>query len=293
MASRQFIENLHGDSAYQGFAVEADLYSSESAYQRIEIVQTQRFGRVLILDGIVQTTERDEFMYHEMLVHVPMFACESPRAVLIIGGGDGGSLREVLKHDIERVDMIEIDEQVVASCIEHMPILNDAGAVYDDPRANLVVEDAFAYLRREQSRYDVIISDSTDPVGAGEILFSKEFYQLCEAALNQNGALSLQNGVVFLQPEEARGTMQALRKLGLRAKCYQVAVPTYYGGSMVMGFGTRDARVFDPSLEHLRLRFERMGASLRHYTPAHHLASFVLPHWIHAITGECNDSPTT
>lgn len=292
MAIRQFIEGLHGDGAFQGFAVEEDLYLGTSPYQSIEIVQTQRFGRALVLDGIVQTTELDEFMYHEMLVHVPMFACHSPREVLIIGGGDGGALREVLRHDIARVDMIEIDEQVVTSCIEHLPTLNDAGAIYEDPRTNLIIEDAFTYLRREKCRYDVIISDSTDPVGAGEILFSRDFYALCEGSLNPAGALSLQNGVVFLQPEEARGTMRALRDLKLRAKCYQVTVPTYYGGSMVLGFGARDASVFNPSLEQLTQRLGTLNSPLRHYTPAHHLASFELPHWIQEITGECHDATT-
>lgn len=293
MAIRQFTENLHGEDAFQGFAVEEDLYTDESPYQRIEIFKTKRFGRVLVLDGIVQTTEIDEFMYHEMLVHVPMLACGAAKQVLIVGGGDGGSLREVLKHDITRVDMIEIDQQVVTSCIRHLPTLNDGGAVYEDPRTNLIVEDAFTYLGREKCRYDVIICDSTDPIGAGEILFSQEFYELCDAALNSSGALSLQNGVVFLQSEQARGTMQSLRKLKLLAKCYQVAVPTYYGGLMMMGFAARDPSVFDPTIEQLTQRYEQVKAPLRHYTPAHHLASFVLPHWIQAITGECNDSSTT
>jgi len=292
LQTRQFVENLHGEDAFQGFAVEEVLYSADSPYQHLDIFQTERFGRVLVLDGIVQTTELDEFMYHEMLVHVPMFACETPREVLIIGGGDGGSLREVLKHDVTRVDMIDIDELVVTSCIEYLPTLNLAGAVYEDPRANLVIDDAFAYLRREQRHYDVIISDSTDPVGAGEILFSQEFYALCEQSLKPNGALSLQDGVVYLQPEEPRDTMRELRRLQLLAKCYLVNVPTYYGGSMTLGFATRNEDVFSPSLEQLEQRFEQSKLKLRHYTPAHHLASFVLPQWIQALTGECND-PTT
>jgi spermidine synthase len=116
-------------------------------------------------------------------------------------------------------------------------------------------------------------------------LFSREFYALCDGALKPNGALATQNGVVFLQSEEARGTMHALRQLGLLAKCYQVAVPSYYGGSMVLGFGTRDKNVSDPSLAEITQRFAQMDGSLRHYTPAHHLASFALPHWIQAITG--------
>jgi len=293
LSLRRFTEDLHGETAYQGFAIEADLYNTQSAYQHIEIVKTQRFGRALILDGIVQTTELDEFMYHEMLVHVPILACDSPQNILIIGGGDGGSLREALKHNVKRVDMIEIDEAVINSCIEYLPTLNNAGAVYEDPRANLILEDAFTYLKREKCSYDVIISDSTDPVGPGEILFSKEFYQCCKAALKSTGALSLQNGVAFLQPNEARDTRKTLRGIGLLAKCYQVTVPTYYGGPMVMGFGTRDPRVFNPSLQHLTRGFDRISAPLRHYTPAHHLASFVLPRWIQELTGRHDDSPTS
>jgi len=290
LKNTQFVENLHGEDAFQGFTVDEILYASDSPHQHIEILQTRRFGRALVLDGIVQTTEIDEFMYHEMLVHVPMFACESPREVLIVGGGDGGSLREVLKHDVERVDMIEIDEEVISSCTEHLPTVNLAGAVFDDPRATVIVEDAFAFLHREKRRYDVIICDSTDPIGAGEILFSKDFYALCAGALLPNGALSLQDGVVFLQPEEPRDTMRSLRQLGLMARCYLVAVPTYYGGPMTLGLATHSSTVFEPALEYLTRRFEQADISLRHYTPAHHLASYALPRWIQAITGEGNEA---
>jgi len=286
MTAGRFIEDLHGENAYQGFAIEEHLYSHDSPYQKIEIFQSNRFGRVLVLDGIVQTTELDEFMYHEMLVHVPMFACRRPRTVLIIGGGDGGSLREALKHDIERVDMIEIDQQVISMCAKYLPTLNHAGAIYDDPRVNLIIDDAFAFLSHGRRRYDVIIIDSTDPVGPGEKLFSPDFYALCDAALESDGVISLQDGVVFLQREEARRSMRALRRLGLRAKCYLVAVPTYYGGPMTLGFATCDNSAFDPSLERILERVERSNIELRHYTPAHHLASFALPRWIEAITGE-------
>lgn len=266
--------------------MEETVYQGASAYQSVEIVQTERFGRVLILDGIVQTTEKDEFIYHEMLVHVPMFSSSTPRDVLIIGGGDGGALREVLRHDIERVDMIEIDRQVVEKCVEHLPSLNRGGTVYDDPRTNLVIEDAFVYLNREQRRYDVIICDSTDPIGAGEILFSREFYALCERSLNPGGVMSLQDGVVFFQPNEARDTIRNLRELGLNSTGYQVAVPSYYGGSMILAFAARRNAEFTPSVGQLRQRFSRLNGALQHYTPDHHLGSFALPKWIESITGE-------
>jgi len=289
MTTAMFIENLHGESAFQGFSVEETLFRAESTYQSIEIFTTQAFGRVLVLDGIVQTTERDEFMYHEMLVHVPMFACAVPRSVLIIGGGDGGSLREVLRHDVERVDMVEIDEAVISACATHMPSLNNGGAVFDDPRANLVIEDAFAYLKREQCHYDVVISDSTDPVGAGAVLFSKDYYQLCANALAPRGAMSFQDGVAFLQPEEPRETIRALRALDLMATCYLTNVPTYYGGPMTLAFATRDASVFTCELPQIEQRFDRYRMPLQHYSPAHHVASFALPRWIQSLTEDGHD----
>jgi len=240
---------------------------------------------VLVLDGIIQTTEADEFVYHEMLTHVPMFGCANPRRVMIVGGGDGGILREVLKHDIEHVDMVEIDRTVVDYCIEHMPTLNNAGKIYADPRASLVIEDAFEFIKREKNRYDVILVDSTDPVGAAEVLFSETFYHLCRSALNPGGVLALQDGVPFLQPEEAKGSMKLLRSLGLLARCYAIAVPTYYGGNMALGYASDDVAVMTPQLETVRARFEKSGMTTRHYTPELHVASFVLPRWMQENTG--------
>lgn len=282
---RPFLETLYGDEIFQGFGIEQTLYEGATPYQKIQIFNTKRWGKVLVLDGIFQTTEKDEFIYHEMLTHVPMFACANPRTALIVGGGDGGILREVLKHDIERVDMVEIDRAVVDLCVEHMPSLNDGGKAFTDPRTELVIEDAFEFLKRERRRYDVIMVDSTDPVGAGEVLFSRTFYELCKSALNPGGVLALQDGVIFLQPHEARGSMLGLRELGLKARCYLIAVPTYYGGNMALGCASDDAGALTPDLAALRERFERSGVKTRHYTPELHAASFVLPRWMDEITG--------
>ena len=167
-----FKEKLYRD-VRQTYRVTDVLFHERSEHQDVVIFETPVYGRVLVLDDIVQVTEKDEFVYHEMLTHVPMFGCANPRRVMIVGGGDGGILREVLKHDIEHVDMVEIDQTVVDFCIEHMPTLNNAGAIYKDPRASLVIEDAFEFMKREKNRYDVILVDSTDPVGAAEVLFSE------------------------------------------------------------------------------------------------------------------------
>ncbi len=278
-------ETLYGNEIFQGFTADALLFQGQTPYQKVDIYATKRWGKVLVLDGIIQTTEADEFVYHEMLTHVPMFGCANPRRVMIVGGGDGGILREVLKHDIEHVDMVEIDRTVVDYCIEHMPTLNNAGKIYADPRASLVIEDAFEFIKREKNRYDVILVDSTDPVGAAEVLFSETFYHLCRSALNPGGVLALQDGVPFLQPEEAKGSMKLLRSLGLLARCYAIAVPTYYGGNMALGYASDDVAVMTPQLETVRARFEKSGMTTRHYTPELHVASFVLPRWMQENTG--------
>ncbi len=281
----RFQETLYGDEVFQGFSADALLFEGTTPYQKVQIFGTKRWGKVLVLDGIVQTTEKDEFVYHEMLTHVPLFACANPRRVMIVGGGDGGILREVLKHDIERVDMVEIDRTVVDFCVTHMPTLNDAGAIYRDPRAELVIEDAFEFVRREKRKYDAILVDSTDPVGAGEVLFSRDFYQMCKDSLNPGGVLALQDGVVFLQPHESKQSMQLLRALGLKACCYAIAVPTYYGGNMTLGLASDNEASLRPALDTVQTRFERANFKTTHYTPELHCASFVLPRWMQEITG--------
>ena len=285
-----FIERLHGEDTFQGFEITREIISTETPYQKLKIVETNRLGRVLILDDIVQTTESDEYMYHEMLVHVPMYACDNPKRVLIIGGGDGGSLREVLKHPIEQVDMVEIDRQVVDLCIEHLPALNDHGAIYRDPRVNLVIKDAFAYLNNIDQDYDVIISDSTDPVGAAEVLFSERFYQLLKNHLRPNGIIALQNGVVFLQPEEPRDVLRRLRKVDLNARFYTTVVPTYYGGQMTLGFAVNNPSMLKIDLKKIKSRWQTSPIESRCYTPELHAASFVLPKWIEKIIAGADDA---
>jgi len=281
----RFQETLYGDEVFQGFTADELLFEGATPYQKVQIFATKRWGKVLVLDGIVQTTEKDEFVYHEMLTHVPLFACAAPKRAMIVGGGDGGILREVLKHPIEHVDMVEIDRTVVDYCITHMPKLNNAGGIYKDPRVDLVIEDAFEFIKREKHKYDVIMVDSTDPVGAGEVLFSRTFYDLCRSALNPGGVLALQDGVIILQPHESRQSMQLLRDLGLKARCYGIAVPTYYGGNMMLGLASDSLAALQPDLPTLQARFAAANFSTVHYTPELHCASFVLPRWQHEITG--------
>ncbi|MGR8949271.1 MAG: polyamine aminopropyltransferase [Gammaproteobacteria bacterium] len=285
----KFVEKLHGEDTFQGFEVTREVVSSKTPFQELQIFETKHLGRVLVLDGIVQTTEKDEFMYHEMLVHVPMYACADPKRVLVVGGGDGGSLREVLKHGVERVDMVEIDRLVVDLCVEHLPTLNLGGAIYHDVRVNLVIDDAFEYLKEVKHGYDVIIVDSTDPIGAAEVLFSTRFYQLLKDHLRPDGIISLQNGVPFLQPDEPRDVMKALSSVDLKTRFYTTVVPSYYGGQMTLGFAAHSKKLLDVDLDKIQTRWQSHPVDTRCYSADLHAASFVLPKWLEKIIAGAND----
>ena len=282
-----FIEDVHsiytlkGSKAFQGFEINRTLFEGKSQHQDIAIYENDSLGRVLTLDGIIQITECDEFVYQEMMAHVPIFSHENPENVLIIGGGDGGILREVLRHKrIKRIVMAEIDQMVIDACVEYMPRVNNAGKIYKDPRTQLIVGDAFAYVKDTDLKFDVVIIDSTDPVGPGEKLFSHEFYENMVKILNLNALVSTQGGVPQFQPGEIGSTLSCLQDAGLNASCYIAAVPTYYGGYMTLGFGALNSTWSLPDLEILDQRFKETCIKTKHYSPAMHLASFVLPPWI-------------
>jgi len=282
-----FIEDVHsiytlkGSKAFQGFEINRTLFEGKSQYQDIAIYENDSLGRVLTLDGIIQITECDEFVYQEMMAHVPIFSHENPENVLIIGGGDGGILREVLRHKrIKRIVMAEIDQMVIDACVEYMPSVNNAGKVYKDSRTQLIVGDAFAFVKDTDLKFDVVIIDSTDPIGPGEKLFSHEFYKSMIKILKLNAFVSTQGGVPQFQPGEVGTTLSCLEDAGLKASCYIAAVPTYYGGYMTLGFGALNSTWSLPDLETLDQRFRETCIKTKHYSPAMHLASFVVPPWI-------------
>ncbi len=282
-----FIEDAHriylggGTKAFQGFEVNEKLFEGQSPYQDVAIYSNDSLGTVLVLDGIVQITTADEFVYQEMMAHVPLFSHSSPENVLIIGGGDGGILREVLRHkSVKKAVMAEIDQMVIDACIEHMPTINNAGAVYTDPRSELVVGDAAEYVKNTDVKFDAVIIDSTDPVGPGEKLFTDEFYANLSNILADEAYVVTQGGVPLFQKGEVAGTLSSLRKAGLSTDCYIAAVPTYYGGYMTLGFASTAPQVELPEISVIEQRFTKADFSTEHYTPAMHLASFVLPPWI-------------
>ncbi|MBN2907269.1 MAG: polyamine aminopropyltransferase [Rhodobacteraceae bacterium] len=270
-------ESLHPDYA-QSLRVDEMLYDSETTHQRLKVFQNGTFGRVLTLDDVVQTTEGDNFIYHEMLTHVPILAHGAARRVLIIGGGDGGMAREVLRHaSVTHVTMVEIDAGVVDFSRQYLPMLS-AGA-FDDPRLTLVIDDGAAFIRTTQDRFDVIIVDSTDPIGPGEVLFTDTFYGHAKRALNPGGILVTQNGVPFLQGDELTNSMRAFKALFADWGCYLATIPTYAGGPMAFGWGT-DGDAGRVPLEVLQDRFAAAGIATEYYTPAVHKGAFALPGYV-------------
>jgi spermidine synthase len=276
--SRWRVEQLHADFQL-GLKADRVLYDSETEHQRIVLFENASFGRVLTLDSVVQTTEADEFIYHEMLAHLPLFAHGAARKVLIVGGGDGGMLEEVLKHrGVEKVTQVEIDAGVIEFSKQYLrSICKDA---YDDPRLDLVIGDGADFVTNCAERYDVAIVDSCDPVGPGEVLFTDTYYGKAKICLAPGGILVTQNGVPFLQGDELNNTLRAFKALFTDAACYLATVPSYAGGPMAFGWGCDDAAKRHVSLAALEQRYKESGIATRYYNPAVHQAAFALPNYI-------------
>ena len=261
------------------FRADKMLYEEETGQQHLVIFENGLFGRMMALDGITQVTERDEFIYHEMMTHVPILAHGAAKRVLIIGGGDGGILREVIRHrSVEHVTMVEIDPAVTDFCKKQLPQIS-AGA-FDDPRLNLVFADGAKFVEDTDESYDVVIVDSTDPIGPGEVLFREEFYRAARARLTPGGVIVTQNGVPFMQSDELQGTMEKFRRLFKVASCYLATIPTYVGGPMAMGWGTDDETLKSVPLAELESRYADAGLATRYYTPEVHKAAFALPRYV-------------
>ncbi|WP_028115690.1 polyamine aminopropyltransferase [Ferrimonas senticii] len=274
----RYFETLH--NAYgQQFSIDKVLFESRTEHQHLIIFDNAKFGRVMALDGMIQTTEKDEFIYHEMLTHVPILAHGNAKRVLIIGGGDGGILREVTRHQsIEHVTMVEIDASVVEMCKTYLP--NHSNGAFDDPRVNLVINDGRDFVINCQDKFDVVISDSTDPIGPGEALFTSAFYQGCANCLTEGGILVTQNGVCFMQLDEVTTTDSRLSPYFADRSFYRAAVPTYIGGDMTFAWASDNAAVRQHSIEVIRQRFAAANIETRWYTPELHVGSFALPRYV-------------
>ncbi|NJE49910.1 polyamine aminopropyltransferase [Thermococcus sp. 9N3] len=254
-----------------GFKVKERLFETQTKYQRLELYETEGFGKLLVLDGTVQLVEIGEESYHEVLVHPVMLAHPNPRRVLIIGGGDGGTLREVLRHEsVEKATMVEIDEMVVEVSRIYLGI--DRGA-FDDPRAELIIGDGVKYLKETGERFDVIIVDSTDPVGPAKLLFSEEFYRSAYEKLNEKGLYITQAGSVYLFTNELLNAYKAMKKVFDRVYYFSFPVIGYASPwSFLVGVkGDLDFRKVDVS---------RAPEKLYYYDPERHETLFQMPKYV-------------
>ncbi len=284
-----FTETLY-DGFEQTLRIDDMLFESKSDHQHIIIFENAVFGRVLALDGVVQTTSKDEFIYHEMLAHVPIFAHGNARRVLIVGGGDGGMLREVARHgSVEHITQVEIDQQVIDMCRKYLPGHSDGA--FDDRRVTVVIDDGLKYVRGTADRFDVIISDSTDPIGPGEALFRQDFYAACRGCLNPGGILVTQNGVAFMQLGEIETTALRLRRTFADWHFFGAAVPTYIGGIMTFGWATDEPNHRRLGIDTLRSRYRKSGIQSRYYNPEVHLSAFALPQYVLHAIGKASNQP--
>jgi spermidine synthase len=278
---RWLAETLYdGAGVRMTYEVDRVLYEMQTGHQHLVLFEHKQFGKMLMLDGATQVTSRDEFIYHEMMTHVPIFAHGAAREILVVGGGDCGIAEEVLKHaSVRRLTQVEIDASVVEFAKEHFPEFT--GPVLGDSRFDLVIDDGMKFVASTARRFDVVIVDSTDPQGPGAVLFTPEFYAACKQCMTAGAVLVTQNGVPFMQPDELISSVRSFSRLFADAGCYIAAIPTYVGGHMAMGWACSDATLRQASVATIAERYAAAGSfATRYWTPEVHRAAFALPRFI-------------
>lgn len=266
--------------------VEKPLYSGQSGFQRIDIFKSLEFGNFFTLDGLIMITEKDEFIYHDMIVHVPMATNPKIKDVLVIGAGDGGTIRELTRYDsVKHIDMVEIDKLVVDVCREYFP---QTACKLDDSRVHIYFEDGLKFVRLKENAYDLIIVDSTDPFGPGEGLFTREFYGNCYKALRKDGILVNQHESPYYA-DDAKAMQRAhkrIKEFFPVSKVYQAHIPTYPSGHWLFGFASKE---FDPVKDLDAQAWEALGLATRYYNTELHRGCFALPNYVKELLADGGD----
>jgi spermidine synthase len=282
MAEKRWIpETLFDELGFRmTYEVKRVLYELETEHQHLVLFEHPFFGKMLMLDGATQVTTADEFVYHEMMSHVPILAHGHAKEVLIVGGGDCGVAEEVLKHkSVKRLTQVEIDASVVEFAKRHFPEFTRS--VFADKRFDLVIADGMKYVAKTDRRFDVVIVDSTDPQGPGKVLFSQKFYAACRRCMTKGAVMVTQRGVPIFQADELTEAVAHFRALFGDGYCYVAAIPTYVGGHLAMGWATDNGKLRHASVKTIARRYERAGRfPTRYWTPEVHVAAFALPRFI-------------
>ena len=267
----------HTDNVRFTIKVDKHIFSEQSPFQRIDFFDTNEFGRVFALDGYIMLTQKDEFIYHDMIVHVPMATNPNIKKVLLIGGGDGGSVRELTRYStIESIHMVEIDQRVVECCREFLP---QTSSKLDDSRVRLFYEDGIKFISTKHKEYDLIIVDSTDPIGPGEGLFTEEFYKNCYGALKDDGILVNQHESPYYDntAKLMKRTHKRIKQFFPIVKVYQFHIPTYASGHWLFGFASKK---YDPVKDLDDKAWNSLGLETEYYNTELHKASFALPNYV-------------
>ncbi|MGG7177318.1 polyamine aminopropyltransferase [Clostridium paraputrificum] len=265
------------DNVKFSMRVKETLYSKKSEFQQIDIIETYDFGKVLVIDGWTMITEKDEFIYHEMITHVPMTVNPKIKNVLVIGAGDGGTVRELTRFkSIEKIDMVELDEEVVKASRKYLPFTS---CKLDDPTVNLYFQDGIKFVEGKVNQYDLIIVDSTDPIGPGEGLFTVEFYKNCYNALTENGILVNQGESPYydMNKREMKRAHNKLKDIFPICEVYQYMIPTYPSGHWFFGFASKKLH---PVKDYNKEYYKSLQLDDKYYNEDVHLASFALPNYV-------------
>lgn len=258
------------------------VYADDSDLQHLLLFDNETHGRLLAIDGLVQVSLSDEFIYHEMVSHVPLFAHGSVKSVLVVGGGDGGAMRELLRHTgVERIVLAEIDGEVIDFSRKWLPTVSNGS--FDDARVEIKIVDGVEYMREGDETFDLIIIDSSDPVGPSAVLFTEEFYRDCHKRLAPGGMLVTQSGLAAIHSDVVENTSLYFSRIFKHHGFYAITVPTFSGGVMTLGFATDDAEKMSPAAGSIESRFEASGLDTRYYSPAVHRGAFALPRYLDAL----------
>jgi len=276
----------HTPNVQLSIKVDRQLYSVRSELQRIDVMESREFGRILVIDGYLMLTEKDEFIYHEMIVHPAMGVHPSAQNVLVIGAGDGGAVRELARYQsVRNIDLVEIDEMVVKVCREYLP---GTACGLDDKRVNIHFQDGMRFIRKCENQYDLIIVDSTDPFGPGEGLFTKEFYGNCFKALKEDGIMVNQHESPFY-PQDAAAMQRAHKRIVESfpiSRVYQAHIPTYPSGHWLFGFASKKFHPIQADV----YSWEELGIKTKYYNKELHTGCFAIPTYVKELLNDADNT---